>query len=178
MSMKVSRTCFDAVKGHEGRELEAYPDPESELGRACSANGFHVRNYRKVIGWQNMKGGPWTIGYGTTSATGHNVYQGLKITEETAELWLQEAIDKTAEDVQKVVKVPLKQAQLDALASFVYNIGITKFTKSTILKLLNDGKYHHAADEFVRWRMANGKVSKGLEERRVEERALFLSEGI
>ncbi len=178
MSMKVSRTCFDAVKGHEGLELEAYPDPESELGRACSSNGFHVRNYRKVVGWQKMDATPWSIGYGTTSATGRNIHQGLKITKETAEEWLQSQIDKTAEEVQKVVTVPLKQSQLDALASFVYNIGITRFSKSTVLALLNDGQYHNAADHLMQWRKANGKVSKGLEERRAEERALFLSEGI
>ncbi len=174
-SMKVSRACFDLLTHTEGLELEAYPDPESELGRACGANGFHVRNYRKVLGWQNMDPKPWTIGYGTTSATGHKVFQGLKIDEATAVLWRQESVDRTAVEVQKLVTVPLKQQQLDALTSLVYNIGIFNFSKSTVLRLLNAGEHHAAADEFARWRMSNGKISKGLEARRIEERKLFLS---
>ncbi len=174
-SMKVSRACFDLLTHTEGLELEAYPDPESELGRACHINGFHVRNYRKVAGWQNMDPKPWTIGYGTTSATGHKVFQGLKIDEATAAQWRQEAVDRTAIEVQKLVTVPLQQQQLDALTSLVYNIGIFNFSKSTILRLLNAGEHHNAADHFSQWRMSNGKVSKGLEIRRMEERKLFLS---
>lgn len=175
VSMKVSSACFDLLTDHEGLELEAYPDPESQLGRACSINGFHVRNYRKVAGWQNMDAKPWTVGYGTTSATGHKVFQGLKIDKETAEIWRQEAVDRTAVEVQKLVTVPLQQQQLDALTSLVYNIGIHNFAKSTVLRLLNAGEHHNAADHFAQWRMSNGKISKGLETRRMEERKLFLS---
>lgn len=79
--------------------------------------------------------------------------------------------------LERLVKVPLTQTYFDALASFVFNIGVDAFKRSTLLKLLNVGKYMQAADEFIKWRRSGGKVVKGLESRREMERKLFL-EGV
>ena len=73
-----------------------------------------------------------------------------------------------------LVKVPLTQTYFDALASLIFNIGVNAFKRSTLLKLLNVGKYIQAADEFLKWRKAGGKVVKGLEKRREAERRLFV----
>ena len=82
---------------------------------------------------------------------------------------------KTAEDaVNNLVEVPLNQNQFNALVSFVYNIGSGAFKNSTMLGLLNEGNYKLAAEEFSRWNRAGGKVSKGLTNRREQEKRLFL----
>ncbi|KQD16250.1 lysozyme [Acinetobacter baumannii] len=70
--------------------------------------------------------------------------------------------------------MPLTQNQFDALVSLAYNIGSGAFKGSTLLKLLNKGDYKGAADQFLVWNKAGGKVMKGLVRRREAERALFL----
>ncbi len=72
------------------------------------------------------------------------------------------------------VTVPLNQNQFDALVSLTYNIGSGAFNNSTLLKKLNKGDYQGAADQFLVWNKAGGKVMKGLVRRREAEQALFL----
>ncbi|EAA7932780.1 lysozyme, partial [Salmonella enterica subsp. enterica] len=78
-------------------------------------------------------------------------------------------------DVSRLVKVRLTQGQFDALVSFAYNLGARTLSTSTLLRKLNAGDYAGAADEFLCWNKAGGKVLKGLTRRREAERALFLS---
>jgi len=92
--------------------------------------------------------GIWTIGVGHT---GPNVYEGLAWT-------LQQVYDaladdlKTSEDcVNTCVTVPLTQNQFDALVSFIFNIGVTAFRRSTMLKLLNLSLFDLVTDQFDRW---------------------------
>lgn len=59
--------------------------------------------------------------------------------------------------------------------SFAYNIGSRALSTSTLLKKLNAGDIKGAADEFLRWNKAGGKILNGLTCRREAERALFLS---
>ncbi|HHP2614034.1 TPA: lysozyme, partial [Enterobacter roggenkampii] len=56
-----------------------------------------------------------------------------------------------------------------------YNLGSRSLSTSTLLRKLNAGDYAGAADEFLRWNKAGGKVLNGLTRRREAERALFLS---
>jgi lysozyme len=65
--------------------------------------------------------------------------------------------------------------QLDALVSFSYNCGLGSLQSSTLRMKYNRGDYDGAADEFLKWNKAGGKVLRGLERRREAERALFLS---
>lgn len=60
--------------------------------------------------------------------------------------------------------------------SLAYNIGVSAFRGSTLLRLLNVSQYQAASDEFPRWNKAGGKVLPGLVKRRAAERALFLGE--
>ena len=120
-------------------------------------------------------GGVWTIGYGTTVVQGKPVDSQDTCTEKQATQWLTDDLAWAQTAVNKLVKVPLKQNQFDALVSFVYNIGDYAFSRSTMLRLLNAGQYAKAAAEFDRWIYDNGKVVAGLQLRRNYERALFSS---
>jgi lysozyme len=79
--------------------------------------------------------------------------------------------------VEQAVQVALSQEQFDALVSFTFNVGGGAFRSSTLLRKLNAGERHGAADELLRWSRAGGRVLEGLLTRRRAERALFLSSG-
>jgi lysozyme len=112
-----------------------------------------------------------TIGYGHT----HNVKLGDTCTQQQADEWLEDDFFYATSDVKAVVKVPLTDNQLDALASFVFNLGVRKLIRSTLLKKLNAKDYTGAANEFDKWVFAAGKKLNGLIARRAAEKALFLS---
>jgi lysozyme len=69
------------------------------------------------------------------------------------------------------------QCHLDAMVSFAYNVGLGNLQSSTLRMKYNRGDYQGAADEFLKWTKAGGKVLNGLVRRREAERALFLSGG-
>lgn len=75
--------------------------------------------------------------------------------------------------VRRLVEVELDDDQFSALSSFVFNIGLEKFSKSTLLSLLNEGAHDLAAKQLARWVKAGGKVQNGLVARRACEYALF-----
>lgn len=99
----------------------------------------------------------------------------MKIDEATAQRFFLEDIAWAEDAVNSKVKVGLTQNQFDALVSFVFNVGATNFSKSTLLRKLNAGDYEGAADEFHRWKHQKGKVLRGLVRRRAEESEYFLS---
>jgi lysozyme len=78
-------------------------------------------------------------------------------------------------NLKKMILVNLEQHELDALVSFAYNVGCGAVRESKLLRLLNAGKKRQAADEFLNWTKRGGKSSKGLRERRIEEREMFLN---
>ncbi len=75
------------------------------------------------------------------------------------------------EVVDSDVKVMLTENQRIALISFVFNIGIGAFRKSTLLKKLNAGDYDSVPSELLRWRFAtvSGKKKPILLSRRNKE---------
>lgn len=117
--------------------------------------------------------GVWTIGYGSTVIDGEKVKPTDKVSRDTALQLLTKDCQKIAHELQKLVKVPLSQTEIDALICFIYNIGIGAFSRSTMLKLINDNQKAKAALQFDRWNKAGGKVLPGLIIRRAKERALF-----
>jgi lysozyme len=120
--------------------------------------------------------GVWTVGYGTTRIGGKPVTENVKITTQEAELFLEQDLKVFEDAINQNVTVELTQNQFDALVSFVYNVGVGNFKKSTLLKKLNASNKAEAADELLKWNKANKVVSKGLTKRRKAERELFLSE--
>lgn len=75
--------------------------------------------------------------------------------------------------VTPLVDVELKEHQIQALLSFIYNIGVSAFKNSTMLKYLNLGDFTRVAKEFERWVYIGKKFSQGLAMRRQKEKALF-----
>ena len=61
-----------------------------------------------------------------------------------------------------------------ALTSFAFNVGLGNLQNSTLRMKHNRGDIEGAADEFLKWNLAGGKVLKGLVLRRQDERALYL----
>ena len=129
----------------------------------------------KLTAYQDSVG-VWTIGYGWTQPVdGKPIRAGMTIKQETAERLLKTGLVSYESDVSRLVKVGLTQGQFDALVSFTYNLGARSRSTSTLLRKINSGDYAGAADEFLRWNKAGGKVLNGLTRRREAERALFLS---
>ncbi|MDU3928507.1 MAG: lysozyme [Enterobacter asburiae] len=129
----------------------------------------------KLTAYQDSVG-VWTIGYGWTQPVdGKPIRAGMTIKQETAERLLKTGLVSYESDVSRLVKVGLTQGQFDALVSFTYNLGARSLSTSTLLRKINSGDYAGAADEFLRWNKAGGKVLNGLTRRREAERALFLS---
>ncbi|HCR2108535.1 TPA: lysozyme [Enterobacter asburiae] len=129
----------------------------------------------KLTAYQDSVG-VWTIGYGWTQPVDDKpIRAGMTIKQETADRLLKTGLVSYESDVSRLVKVGLTQGQFDALVSFTYNLGARSLSTSTLLRKLNAGDYAGAADEFLRWNKAGGKVLNGLTRRREAERALFLS---
>lgn len=147
--MKPSQDCLDLIKEFEGLSLVPYLD---------------------------VAGIP-TIGYGTTRYhSGVSVTMlDLSITLEQAEYELMKHLEQTAALMDKYITVSLEQAQIDALISLTYNIGIGNFRNSTLLKLLNAGEIDKASKQILVWNKSRGQVIKGLCRRRAAEQELFLS---
>ena len=71
--------------------------------------------------------------------------------------------------------VPLTQGQFDALVSFSFNVGLGTLQRSTMRQKILRGDMAGAAEELLKYCMACGKVLRGLQNRRIDERALFLT---
>lgn len=111
-----------------------------------------------------------TVGWGHT---GIDVRTGMVITLRRADEMLASDVRNSETAINQLVDVPLTQNQFDALASFVFNVGVGNFESSTLLRKLNAKNYAGAALEFPRWNKSKGKVLAGLTTRRDKERALF-----
>ena len=149
--MKTSIVGLNIIKKWEGLRLAAYADP---------ATG----------------GEPYTIGYGHTSLAGPpKVTKGMRITAKDANTILQSDLKTFEKGVGNLLTRPATQPQFDAMVSLAYNIGLGNFKKSTVLRKFNAGDNAGAAEAFMLFVKANGKVMKGLMNRRSEERDVFLS---
>ena len=81
---------------------------------------------------------------------------------------------QSAEDaVARLVKTTITQGIFDALVDFTYNLGIARLASSTLLKLLNAGRYADAGEQLLLWCNAGGHPQPGLVTRRHAELALW-----
>jgi lysozyme len=113
----------------------------------------------------------WTIGYGST---GPHVRAGMRIAAPEAEVLLLEDVARFEEGVRRIAG-RCTQGQYDALVSFAFNLGLGALMSSTLLKRHKAGDFAQAADQFLRWNRAGGRVLPGLTKRRAAERQLYLS---
>lgn len=130
----------------------------------------------------------WTIGHGLTyyPDTGFKVRQTDKpITKERSFELVSIIVDQTIDLIRNMTPgVDLEQNQIDALVSFIFNIGIKNFQSSTLLKKVKlDPNDDSIRIEFMKWNkvtvVENGVtkkvVSNGLSKRRKEEADLYFS---
>jgi lysozyme len=158
--MKISDKCLHMIRHHEGVRQKPYKCP-AKL---------------------------WTIG------VGHVLYpeQGkLKIDQrdafplrpEDSRIFSMEEVDailradlaRFEKGVATYCPVPLTQGQFDALVSFSFNVGLGTLQRSTLRQKVLRGDMEGASQELLKYCMAGGKILKGLQKRRIDERAVFLS---
>lgn len=133
-----------------------------------SFEGLRLTAYRCAAG-------VWTIGYGHTGTVdGKLISGGMTITAAKATVLLKKDLSYFEASVNACVTAPITQNMFDALVSFAFNVGAGALRRSTLLKKLNAKDYDGAADEFLLWNKAGGKVLNGLVRRRKAERTLFL----
>ena len=118
-----------------------------------------------------------TIGYGHIIRKTDNIVQSLNKSQ--AETLLHKDILPFENAVNLLVTVPLTQNQFDALVCFAFNIGLSAFQTSTLLKLLNKNHYDAVPVQMKRWDKitVDGKKipSQGLKNRRKAEIELWIS---
>lgn len=144
--MKTSEKGLQFIRREEGERLTAYAD---------------------IIG-------VWTIGVGHTGTVdGKPVAKGMVISADKSHALLSADLSKFESAIARLVKVPLKQHEFDALVSLVFNIGETNFARSTLLKKLNANDFKGAAEQFLAWKNAGGRAVQGLLNRRKREKDMF-----
>lgn len=116
--------------------------------------------------------GVLTIGWGHT---GQEVQADMHITQDQADKWLAADAETVEKCIDNSVAVVITQNQFDALCSFTFNCGCLALRNSTLLRKLNAGDDTGAAEEFLRWNHAGGKVLAELTERRNKESEMFLA---
>jgi lysozyme len=88
---------------------------------------------------------------------------------------LRKDLNRFEAGVLRLIKVKLTQGQFDGLVSFSFNVGLGNLQNSTLRMKLNRGDYEGAAEQFLVWTKAGGKVLKGLVIRRTHEKEMFES---
>lgn len=138
MKLRVNEDYIAHLKKMEGLRLKAYkPKGEKDTGEVL------------------------TIGYGHFGAK-----PGTVITEEEADALLRTDLRRIETQLIFSNLPPLSDSRWTALVDFVYNIGIVKLKRSTLLKLIrNNPDDERIESEFMRWIYSGNKVLLGLKRR-------------
>lgn len=156
MPNKASPRCREMIKNEEGWKLVPYICP---AGKWTVSAGVRLYPDDKV--------------QGLTYIPLLNRWIG-KITDQIAENLFSRELAKCEKALDDLVRVPLNQSQVDALISFIYNVGRPAFAGSTMLLYLNQRLNGTAAMQFKRWvHDDHGVVVPGLVLRRQREMELF-----
>lgn len=150
----------------------------------CAALVMHFEAFRSKA-YQDL-GGSWTVGYGTHwRPDGSKVQSTDILVREVAVEWLALELARITDEslafqLPQSIKSQLRQHHIDALCSFIYNVGTGAFAGSTLLRHLMDGNWKGAAGQFKSWSMVTVEGKKqqamGLVRRRVTEREIFLGQ--
>ncbi|MBY3595902.1 lysozyme [Rhizobium bangladeshense] len=133
------------VGSFEGLRQHAYPDPATQ-------------------------GQPWTICYGSTNGVKPGDYKTIEQCKALLSLELQ----RYASGIEQCVTVPLPDARFVALTSFAYNVGVGAACKSSVVRLINQGRAAEGCEALLKWNRAAGITFPGLTRRRQKERAFCL----
>jgi lysozyme len=117
-----------------------------------------------------------------TVGVGHLIGDGKSLPESWNRTFTNEEIDGLLKSdlkrfelgIHKMLpNVPLRQCEFDALVSFSFNCGLGLFQRSTLRQALLRGDKKAAMESLVKYCRAGGKILKGLQTRRLDEKALF-----
>jgi len=158
--MKVSAQALKAIKHHEGTRVRPY---------RCSAL-MHTIGVGHVL-------------YPAQGKLPLDQRMGFFLKPEDDRLWSMEEVDgilaadlqRFERGVERFCPVVLTQGQFDSLVSFSFNVGLGTLQRSTLRQKVLRNDMEGAAEELLKYCMVGGKPLKGLQNRRRDERALFLS---
>lgn len=169
----------ELAKPFESCRLRVYYDPVvfDPWGRPAGfpTQGWghlHVRKTKQELMTER--------GLNFRSRASHDVFDEM-LREEYPD-WSQDAADeylradmaKAMRAVARMVRVKLSDEQIAALGDFAFNVGAGALQASTLLRMVNREDFLDAAEQFMRWNKAGGRVLKGLTRRCAARRALFL----
>ena len=118
----------------------------------------------------------WTVGVGHLIGDGKLLPDSWNRTFTEAEIdaLLIRDLNRFERGVSKMLpNVPLRQCEFDCLVSFAFNLGLGTFQRSTLRQALLRGDKKAAMESLVKYCRAGGKIVKGLQTRRLDEKALF-----
>lgn len=159
--MNVSDKCIEMIKHHEGVRTKPYQCP----ALLWTVGVGHVidPNHAKVP-MAERKALPIPDGWNRTLSM-----------DEVNEILKKDLARFVSGVVRLCPATANHQNHLDALTSFSFNVGLGNLQRSQVRMKYNRGDFEGAMDELLTWNKAGGKVLKGLDNRRKDEKALFLS---
>jgi lysozyme len=146
--VNVSKAAIALIKHHEGVRSRPY---------RCPAN-------------------LWTVGVGHLIGDGKSLPDSWNRTFTEAEIdgILKSDLRRFELGVHKMLpNVPLRQCEFDSIVSFCFNLGLGCFQRSTLRQALLRGDKKAAMESLVKYCRAGGKILRGLQIRRLDEKALF-----
>tara|TARA_R100001594_G_scaffold107562_1_gene142188 strand:- start:196 stop:642 length:447 start_codon:yes stop_codon:yes gene_type:complete len=147
--------------------------------RHINADGLAI--IKKWEGWRESpylcSASRWTIGWGSTwDINGAPIRPDHgNITRKEGEALLRREMRHVETAIDRLIPSEMTDNMHGAVCSFAYNLGTGALQRSTLRSMILRGAYEDAADQFLRWVRAGGRILRGLQLRRAEERELFLS---
>ena len=131
--------------------------------------GVHSRPYRCPA---NL----WTIGVGHLIGDGKllpNSYNRT-FTKDEIDAFLIRDLNRFERGISKMLpNVLLRQCEFDCLVSFAFNLGLGTFQRSTLRQALLRGDKTQAMASLLKYCRGGSKILRGLQTRRLDEKALF-----
>lgn len=158
--MNVSFKAVDMIKHHEGVRFKPYQCP-AKLWTIGVGHVLYPNQGKMPI---DQRGN-----YGLAQE------DNRQFSKEEVDAILRTDLQRFERGVHTYCPVFLTQGMFDGLVSFSFNVGLGTLQRSTLRQKLLRGDKEGAAEELIKYCMAGGKILKGLQTRRVDERALFLS---
>ena len=159
--MKVSAAAIKTIKHHEGVKTRPYQCPALiwSVGVGHVIDPSHI-----AVKYEERRNLPIPDGWDRSLAM------------DEVDAILAQDLAKFERGVARLCPAALgNQGIFDALVSFSFNVGLGNLQRSGLRMKTNRGDFDEAADEFLKWTKAAGKVLPGLVKRRKDERAMYLS---
>lgn len=101
--------------------------------------------------------------------TGKDVIPGKVYTDAECDALTTKHVTKHGSQLLACVNVDIPQGMYESMASWAYNVGTGAACKSTLVKLVNQGRLMESCDQLLKWDKAGGRQVRGLTNRRQAE---------